>query len=118
MLFVCINHFPQFTPFLLGLFKSVKEELSCSSCNVFMQIMLFGESLNFQIHENHRYLNVSVWSKSENGTKLVGRGDRDVLLGHISIPLSSIASECCATKLGHHIKSYFLLPPEPDIAMR
>ncbi|XP_021925331.1 PDZ domain-containing protein 8 isoform X2 [Zootermopsis nevadensis] len=81
------------------------------------QIVLFDESLNFQIHENHRYLNVSVWSKSENGTKLVGRGDRDVLLGHISIPLSSIVSECSSTKLGHHIKSYFLLPPEPHMAI-
>ncbi|PNF14527.1 hypothetical protein B7P43_G15458 [Cryptotermes secundus] len=81
------------------------------------QIVLFDESVTFQIHENHRYLNVSAWSKSENGTKPTGRGDRDVLLGHISIPLSSIASECCATKLGHHIKSYFLLPPEPHMAM-
>jgi hypothetical protein len=84
---------------------------------MFLQIVLFDESLTFQIHEQHRYLNVSVWSKSENGTKVVGRWDRDVLLGHISIPLSSITSECCATKLGHHIKSYFLLPPEPHIAM-
>jgi hypothetical protein len=25
MLLVCINHFPQFAPFLLSLFKSVKE---------------------------------------------------------------------------------------------
>ncbi|XP_069677414.1 PDZ domain-containing protein 8 isoform X2 [Periplaneta americana] len=81
------------------------------------QIIVFEESMTFQIHENHRYLNVSVWSKSENGSKPAGRGDRDVLLGHISIPLSSIATECCATKLGHHIKSYFLLPPEPHIAM-
>jgi hypothetical protein len=85
---------------------------------MFLQIVLFDESLTVQIHENHRYLHVSVWSKSETGTKPAGRGDRDVLLGHISIPLSSIASECCATKLGHHIKSYFLLPPEPHMAMR
>jgi hypothetical protein len=83
-----------------------------------LQVLLFDESLTFQIHENHRYLNVSVWSKPKNGMKLAGRGDRDVLLGHISTPLSSIASECRATKLGHHIKSYFLLPPEPHMAMR
>jgi len=76
------------------------------------------ESLTFHIHEQHRYLNVSVWSKSENGTKVVGRGDRDVLLGHISVPLSAIISECRATKLGHYIKNYFLLPPEPHVAMR
>jgi hypothetical protein len=29
ILFVCINHFPQFTPILLGLFKSVKEGFYC-----------------------------------------------------------------------------------------
>jgi hypothetical protein len=29
-LFVCINHFPQFTPFLLDLFKSVKEGFYCT----------------------------------------------------------------------------------------
>jgi len=86
---------------------------------VFLQIVLFDdESLTFHIHEQHRYLNVSVWSKSENGTKVVGRGDRDVLLGHISIPLSAVICECRATKLGHYINSYFLLPPEPHVAMR
>ena len=72
----------------------------------------------FEIHENHRFLNVSVWSKLENNSKGAGRGERDALLGHISIPLSSIVSECSATKLGHHIKSYFLLPPESYITMR
>jgi uncharacterized membrane protein YesL len=29
MFFVCINHFPQFTSFLLDLFKSVKEAFYC-----------------------------------------------------------------------------------------
>ncbi|PSN46043.1 hypothetical protein C0J52_07689 [Blattella germanica] len=81
------------------------------------QIVVFNESVTFQIHENHRYLNLSVWSKSENGTKPTGRGEKDVLLGHVSIPLSSIAAECSATKLGHHIKNYFLLPPDSFINM-
>jgi hypothetical protein len=30
MFYVCINHFPQFTPFLLGPFKSVEEGFYCT----------------------------------------------------------------------------------------
>jgi hypothetical protein len=29
-MFVCINYFPQFTPFLPGLFKSVRERFYCN----------------------------------------------------------------------------------------
>jgi hypothetical protein len=47
------------------------------------QVVLFEESWTFEIHENHRYLNVSALSKSENGTNVAGRGDHNVLLGYI-----------------------------------
>ncbi|XP_066999590.2 PDZ domain-containing protein 8 isoform X2 [Anabrus simplex] len=96
---------------------------------LFNQVLVFEETLNFKIHSKLRYLNVSVWSKgsgNDNTTtasksKLVpgqpNRIERDTLLGHVSIPLAAIASECSATKLGHHLKSYSLLPPDPYTAI-
>ncbi|XP_063242954.1 PDZ domain-containing protein 8 isoform X2 [Bacillus rossius redtenbacheri] len=90
----------------------------------FCQVMQFEETVSFHVAEDHRYLNVSVWSKAgaegaagKQPPSPSPRGERDVLLGHVSIPLAAIAAECGCTSLGHHIKSFSLLPPDPHTAM-
>nr|CAD7429133.1 unnamed protein product [Timema monikensis] len=88
---------------------------------VHSQVILFNETLLFNIQEDHKYLNVSVWSKAcveppnkQTAGPLPGR---DILLGHISVPLAALEVECSNTKLGHHIDNFYLLPPDPHIAM-
>lgn len=68
----------------------------------YSQVISFNETLKFNIIPEYRYLNLSVW----------GRGEKNVLLGHISLPL---ATQCCVTRVGHHIDTYSLLPPDPHL---
>nr|CAD7403184.1 unnamed protein product [Timema cristinae] len=85
------------------------------------QVILFNETLLFNIQEDHKYLNVSVWSKAcvepPNKQTAGPVPGRDILLGHISVPLAALEVECSNTKLGHHIDNFYLLPPDPHIAM-
>lgn len=87
--------------------------------------MIFNESLSFALVGQHRYLNVSVWSRASALSNASSTSSssispsiqpKDILLGHVSIALSNIINECRSTRLGHHIKSYSLLPPDLAIA--
>lgn len=66
------------------------------------QVISFNETLRFHVNSEHKYLNMSVWSK----------GERNTLLGHISLPL---ISQICVPTPGHRIKLYSLLPPDPHL---
>ncbi|CAB3380997.1 Hypothetical predicted protein [Cloeon dipterum] len=66
----------------------------------------FNESVTFQIGDNVKYFNFGVWSAHS------GPGDgKDVLMGHLSIPLHKIIDKCTITGLGHLIKKWQLLEP-------
>jgi hypothetical protein len=45
MFFVCINHFPQFTSFLLDLFKRVKEGFYCILFSWFSNVIVAARGL-------------------------------------------------------------------------
>ncbi|XP_075226255.1 PDZ domain containing 8 isoform X2 [Lycorma delicatula] len=68
----------------------------------YSDVISYNETLRFYVNSEHRYLNLSVWSK----------GEKNMLLGHISLPL---ASQCCIPASGYHIKLYSLLPPDPHL---
>ncbi|XP_046670278.1 PDZ domain-containing protein 8-like isoform X2 [Homalodisca vitripennis] len=67
----------------------------------YSQVITFNETLKFNILPEHRFLNLSVWSK----------GEKNTLLGHISLPLALL----CVSSMGHHIDTHFLLPPLPHL---
>eukprot|EP00794_Sanderia_malayensis_P006959 gene6959-7744_t len=64
----------------------------------------WNESFSFDVEKQHRFLNVCVWSKSEE------REDKDILLGYASVPLMEIALECLSTTSHKHVQAYFLNP--------
>ncbi|XP_065337130.1 PDZ domain-containing protein 8 [Cloeon dipterum] len=66
----------------------------------------FNESVTFQIGDNVKYFNFGVWSAHSGSSD-----GKDVLMGHLSIPLHKIIDKCTITGLGHLIKKWQLLEP-------
>ncbi|XP_054272610.1 PDZ domain-containing protein 8 [Macrosteles quadrilineatus] len=73
----------------------------------YAQVITFSETLKFNILPEHKFLNLSVWSRSPSG----GSCDKNSLLGHVSLPLSTL----CVSTLGHHVDTHSLLPPYPHL---
>ncbi|XP_059490447.1 PDZ domain-containing protein 8 isoform X2 [Neocloeon triangulifer] len=66
----------------------------------------FNDSVTFQIGENIKYFNFGIWS-----TQVGSNDGKDILMGHLSIPLYKIIDKCTITGLGHLIKKWQLLEP-------
>ncbi|GAB6027659.1 hypothetical protein CHUAL_001900 [Chamberlinius hualienensis] len=75
------------------------------------------ETIVFEVGENNKFLNLCVWhhiadQKLEKQDKSC-RHEKDVLLGHVSILLADIATECAFHRQGFFRQTFQLLPPEP-----
>jgi len=70
----------------------------------FSKVVPFNKLFTFHVLPEHRYVNLSVWSR---GT------DENTLLGHISLP---VATTFCTATHGHHVSTFSLLPPNPNMA--
>ncbi|XP_014239965.1 PDZ domain-containing protein 8 isoform X2 [Cimex lectularius] len=68
----------------------------------FSKVITFNETFKFNVSPEHRYLNVSVWTRGV---------DKNTLLGHISLPVAN----CCPSTVGHYISTYSFLPPNPNL---
>ncbi|KAL4709784.1 hypothetical protein ACJJTC_001238 [Scirpophaga incertulas] len=71
-------------------------------------IIPFDEETEFKLNENHKYLNINVW------TTVPGEKD-EILLGYLNIPLTALLAECQDSTVPHHMKRYQFLPPDVDI---
>jgi PDZ domain-containing protein 8 len=81
--------------------------LILSTTNLFkFQDLDFNDSVTFHIGDNIKYFNFGVWSTQSSSAE-----GKDVLLGHISIPMHKIVEKCTITGLGHLIKKWQLLEP-------
>uniref|UniRef100_A0A1B6DL70 Phorbol-ester/DAG-type domain-containing protein n=1 Tax=Clastoptera arizonana TaxID=38151 RepID=A0A1B6DL70_9HEMI len=67
----------------------------------YSQVIYFNDTLKFTINSELRYLNVSIWS----------RGEKNVLLGHISLPLNYF----CVPGANNYMDMYSFLPPDPQL---
>jgi hypothetical protein len=72
---------------------------------------MWNELFEFDVGDTDRYLNISVWNQLQDL-------DRDLLIGHVSIPLMDIALQCLMTTSGCHHQHYVLVPAEPVKASR
>jgi hypothetical protein len=105
-------------PVLSGIQIYRTKELPASSVSFFcrlqkfiykitiLQDLNFNDSVTFHISDNIKYFNFGVWS-----TQTSSADGKDVLLGHISIPMHKIVDKCTITGLGHLIKKWQLLEP-------
>ncbi|CAI8054328.1 PDZ domain-containing protein 8 [Geodia barretti] len=57
---------------------------------------------------HHRYLNLCVYDRL--GTS---EGRRELLVGHVTVPLMDVALECLVSSSGRHHQKYVLLAPQP-----
>ncbi|XP_064636736.1 PDZ domain-containing protein 8-like isoform X2 [Lineus longissimus] len=75
----------------------------------------WDEKFEFDVEEVHRYLNVCVWyrtpEKLDKHDRVI-KPEKDLLLGHLSVPLMDIASQCAGTLQGDDQQVYCLSPPE------
>ncbi|XP_074651149.1 PDZ domain-containing protein 8-like isoform X2 [Tubulanus polymorphus] len=79
------------------------------------QTPFWDEKFLFDVEDHHKYLNACVWyrtpEKLDKQSRII-KPQKDLLLGHISVPLMDIATECLTTLQGDTQKSYYLSPPE------
>jgi len=66
---------------------------------------VWNESFTFDVEKQHKFLNVCVWSKSDE------RYNKDILIGYSSISLMDLSLECLSTTSGKHTQQYILTPP-------
>ncbi|XP_034824149.1 PDZ domain-containing protein 8 [Maniola hyperantus] len=79
-----------------------------TKCVPIKPIIPFDEETEFKLNENHKYLNINVWSTMP--------GEKDeILLGYLNIPLAALLGECQDSTVPHHMKRYQFLPPDVDI---
>ncbi|KAF4531644.1 hypothetical protein B566_EDAN006575 [Ephemera danica] len=72
--------------------------------------VIFNESVTFHVGDNIRYFNIGVWSINTSSSS-PEENCKDILLGHLSIPLSHVIEKCTVTGLGHFIKNWQLQEP-------
>ncbi|CAH1402067.1 unnamed protein product [Nezara viridula] len=69
----------------------------------FSKVVQFNETFKINVLPDHKYVNLSVWSRG---------AEKNNLLGHISLP---VKPHCCPPSPGHHVAMYSLLPPNPNL---
>lgn len=69
---------------------------------------VWNETVKFDILKNDQYLNVCIWSKSQE------KNEKDLLLGYVTIPLMDIAFQCLSLSSKRHEQCYVLATPHSD----
>lgn len=79
---------------------------------------VFSEKFDFDVEDKHNYLNLCVWLKQpeklDKQSRIV-KPEKDVLLGHISIPLMDVALECLTTLQGDTTNTFNLTPSDSKV---
>ncbi|XP_022804079.1 PDZ domain-containing protein 8-like isoform X2 [Stylophora pistillata] len=70
---------------------------------------VWNETFKFDIPtSNLQYLNVCIWSKSQE------KNEKDIILGHVTIPLMDIALRCLSFTSKRHEECFVLVSPHSD----
>lgn len=70
---------------------------------------VWNETFKFDVQTpNLRYLNVCIWSKSQE------KNEKDIILGHVTIPLMDIALRCLSFSSKRHEECFVLVSPHSD----
>ncbi|KAM7436009.1 PDZ domain-containing protein 8 [Porites harrisoni] len=69
---------------------------------------VWNETFKFQVLKKDQYLNVCVWSKSQE------KNEKDTVLGYVTVPLMDIALRCLSFNSKRHEECYVLVSPHSD----
>ncbi|XP_078683133.1 PDZ domain-containing protein 8-like isoform X1 [Branchiostoma floridae x Branchiostoma belcheri] len=85
---------------------ATKIETRATSPVTASQELSWDETFIFDIEDEDKYLNICIWAKG------VEKGDKEELIGHVSISLMDVALQCLTTLSGEYQNCYLLEPPE------
>ncbi|XP_066288045.1 PDZ domain-containing protein 8-like isoform X2 [Branchiostoma lanceolatum] len=85
---------------------ATKIETRATSPVTASQELSWDETFIFDIEDEDKYLNICIWAKG------VEKGDKEELIGHVSITLIDVALQCLTTLSGEYQNCFLLEPPE------